>query len=232
MKFLKAILFFWGLILITVVSLLTSVLFYRYLSLDIFFSNIEYFTNYIEKLGIISILVYFFIYVFVVTFSLPAASILSIIGGYLFGTFLGGVLAFLSALSGASILFLMVKAGFRNTVTNKLGNYPAFSNVEFGIIQNQYRYLFFMRFMPIFPFWVVNLAPAVLGISFKVFFITTSLGILPGTFIIAAIGDKLRYISNPDSDLVYGLIQDPSFIFPFVVFSIMIVSPIVWRFFR
>ena len=82
-----------------------------------------------------------------------------------------------------------------------------------------------MRFFPVFPFWMVNLAPAILNIKFKVAFSTTFLGILPGTFIIAGIGEKARIISKPSSDLIDELILNPQLIGLFFMLSLITIFP-------
>ena len=162
-------------------------------------------------------------------FSIPAASVLTIFSGYLFGGLIGGFVALSGAVVGSSILFLIVQVGLRPTIDEKLKSNSLFGDIRNGILKNQIRYLLFLRFMPIFPFWLVNLAPAILGVQFRVFFLTTSFGIFPGTFIVAGIGQKLRLISEPSLDFVNELTSDPQFILLFLALSFIIILPILWR---
>ena len=105
---------------------------------------------------------------------------------------------------------------------------PLFLDFKAQISKNQFRYLLFMRFAPIFPFWMVNLAPAILGVRFKTFVLTTFVGIMPGTFIIASLGQKLRIVSEPSAELVYELISNPQFLIFFGFLSFVTIFPILW----
>jgi uncharacterized membrane protein YdjX (TVP38/TMEM64 family) len=183
----------------------------------------------VDEFRVIAIFLYLLLYIFVVTFSIPAASMLTIFSGYLFGWIIGGFVALSGAVMGSSILFLIVQAGLRPTIDEKLKSNSLFDDISNGILKNQVRYLLFLRFMPIFPFWLVNLAPAILGVRFRVFFLTTAFGIFPGTFIIAGIGQKLSLISEPSLNFVNELTSDPQFILLFLALSFITILPIVWR---
>ena len=158
-------------------------------------------------------------------FSIPIASLLTILSGYIFGGLLGGVIAFTGALIGSSLLFIIVRVGIKLNLEQRLRSNSKFGELSAEIYKNQFRYLLFLRFFPVFPFWMVNLAPAILNIKFKVAFSTTFLGILTGTFIIAGIGEKVRVISKPSSDLIDDLILNPQFIGLFFILSLITIFP-------
>ena len=158
-------------------------------------------------------------------FSIPIASLLTILSGYIFGGLLGGVIAFTGALIGSSLLFIIVRAGIKLNLEQRLRSNSKFGELSAEIYKNQFRYLLFLRFFPVFPFWMVNLAPAILNIKFKVAFSTTFLGIMPGTFIIAGIGEKVRIVSKPSSDLINELILNPQFIGLFFMLSLITIFP-------
>ena len=100
-----------------------------------------------------------------------------------------------------------------------------FGKLSADIYKNQFRYLLFLRFFPIFPFWIVNLAPAILNIKFRIVFVTTFIGILPGTFIIAGLGERVRIVSEPSSDIIDDLIFNPQFIVLFCMLSLITIIP-------
>ena len=212
-------------------SLVFGITLQEHLSFNIIMSEIENIVFVVDEFRLIAILLYLFLYIFVVTFSIPAASMLTIFSGYLFGGIIGGCVALSGAVVGSSILFLIVQAGLRPTIDEKLKSNSLFGDISNGILKNQVRYLLFLRFMPIFPFWLVNLAPAILGVRLRVFILTTSFGIFPGTFIIAGIGQKLRLISEPSLDFVNELTSDPQFILLFLALSFITILPILWRWF-
>ena len=212
-------------------SLIVGLLVRDYLTFDMLFTKISLLSATIEQFKVFAALIYIAFYVTVVTFSVPAATVLTIIGGYIFGGLLGGAMAFLGALLGASLLFLIVQAGLRPKEKKNVIINPLFLDFKAQISKNQFRYLLFLRFAPIFPFWMVNLAPAILGVKFKTFFVTTFVGIMPGTFIIARLGQTLRIVTEPSVELVYELISNPQFLVFFGFLSFVTIFPILWRIF-
>ena len=229
MKILPALRAHKKIIVFGILSVVFGIILHEYLSFKMILSKIENIVFVVDEFRLIAILLYLLLYIFVVTFSIPAASMLTIFSGYLFGWMIGGFVALSGAVMGSSILFLIVQAGLRPTIEEKLKSNSLFGDISKGILKNQVRYLLFLRFMPIFPFWLVNLAPAILAVRFRVFFLTTSFGIFPGTFIIAGIGRKLRLISEPSTDFVNELTSDPQFIFLFLILSFITILPILWR---
>ena len=143
----------------------------------------------------------------------------------IFGGLIGGIIAFVGALIGSILLFLIVRAGLQSNLIEKLKSSPVFPDLSLRIYRNQFRYLLFLRFFPMFPFWMVNLAPAILGIRFKIVFFTSFIGILPGTFVVASIGERMRIFSNLSTKHFYELILEPGFILPFVALSAIVILP-------
>ena len=188
--------------------------------------------HFIDEFKAVFILLYIVFYCVIVMFSVPIASLLTILSGYIFGGLLGGLIAFTGALIGSSLLFIIVRAGIKFNLEQKLRSNSKFGELSADIYQNQFRYLLFLRFFPVFPFWMVNLAPAILNVKFKVAFSTTFLGILPGTFIIAGIGEKVRVISKPSSDLIDELILNPQFIGLFFMLSLITIFPTLLKVLR
>jgi len=95
---------------------------------------------------------------------------------------------------GASLLFLIAKTSCGETLAQKAG--PWLSKLADGFQENAFHYLLFLRLVPAFPFWLVNLAPALLGVSLKTFIIGTFVGIIPGTFAFAYVGAGLDSVIN------------------------------------
>ncbi len=203
-----------------------------YLTIDMLFERMIDFRLITERFKLLTALLYTLLYSVVVLFSIPFASILTIFSGYLFGALLGGFISYSGALIGTSVLFLIITSGFKLNVQVKLRSNPLFVDLSNEIYQNQFRYLLFLRFFPVFPFWLVNLAPAILGVKFKVFFITTLFGILPGTFIIAGIGEKIRIVSVPNKELVYDLISNSQFILLLLSLSLISILPTLLKILR
>lgn len=142
-------------------------------------------TNYIGVL-----LAYMAIYVAVVALSLPGALLLTIAGGFLFGWLVGGTATVIAATAGASIIFLIARTALGETLAARAG--PWVIKLKDGFKDNALSYLLFLRLVPAFPFVVVNLVPAVLGVPLSTFVLGTFLGIIPGTFAFAFAGSTLE----------------------------------------
>ena len=119
-------------------------------------------------------------------------AILTLSGGFLFGVWLGTFLVLIAATSGAVILFLIAKTALGEPLARKAG--PALQTLRQGFAENAFSYLLFLRLMPVFPFWLVNLAPALLGVPLSIYVMATLIGIIPGSFAFAFLGTGLDSI--------------------------------------
>lgn len=145
--------------------------------------------QYLAENAIIAPLFYMTLYIVVVALSLPAGLVLTLTGGLLFGWFLGGLMAVFSATVGATIIFLAARSSLGEALGEKAG--PWLQKLRDGFKENALSYLLFLRLVPLFPFWLVNLAPAVLGVPLGTYMLGTFIGIIPGTFAIASAGAGL-----------------------------------------
>lgn len=137
----------------------------------------------------LSLLVYCLGYICATALSLPGAFVLTISGGLLFGCLLGGTAAVISATTGATILFLAARGVLGETFTARAG--PWLAKLREGFRADALSYLLFLRLVPAFPFWLVNIAAAILGVPLKTYVVATFLGIIPATFAFAAAGAGL-----------------------------------------
>lgn len=137
----------------------------------------------------IAFLLYFLGYVAIVALSLPGALVMTVSGGLLFGWKLAAPAAVVAATIGASLVFLVAKTSVGEPLASKAG--PWLSKLRDGFQKNALSYLLFLRLVPAFPFFVVNLAPALLGVSLRTFVIGTFFGIIPGTVAFSVAGSGL-----------------------------------------
>ena len=128
-------------------------------------------------------------YICMTALSLPGGLVLTLAGGLLFGCWLGGTAAVLSASAGATLLFLVARGALSETFTARAG--PWLSKLREGFHADAMSYLLFLRLVPAFPFWLVNIAAAILGVPLKTYVVATFLGIIPATFAFAAAGAGL-----------------------------------------
>ena len=133
--------------------------------------------------------IYIALYIAVVALSLPGASIFTVIGGALFGTLIGGCATVVGATIGAVIIFLIAKSALGEYLMRRAG--PLIAKLADGFRQDAFSYMLFLRLIPAFPFWLINLASAFLGVKLTTFAASTALGIVPGTFTLSFIGADL-----------------------------------------
>ena len=129
------------------------------------------------------------IYALATAFAFPAASILTVFAGFLFGWVLGGALTAVAATTGATALFLATRTALGDAIRAKAG--PRVRKLAEGFDENAFSYLLALRLAPIFPFFVMNVAPAIFGVPLRTYVTATFLGILPGTFAYAFLGQGL-----------------------------------------
>ncbi len=124
-----------------------------------------------------------------VALSLPVFAVLTIASGFLFGWLLGGFVSLVGATMGACIVFLIARSALGDLLAAKAG--PWLARCRQGFQRDAVNYLLFLRLVPIFPFWLVNLAPGLLGVNLITFGVTTALGTIPVALAYALIGNGL-----------------------------------------
>jgi uncharacterized membrane protein YdjX (TVP38/TMEM64 family) len=152
-------------------------------------------------------LAYVAAYVAAVAFSLPGAVFLTLAGGFLFGAALGTLLTVTGATIGATLVFLFAKAVFGANALDRFGA-PA-ARLADGIRRNAASYLLVLRLVPLFPFFLVNLVPAFVGVRLPVYAVTTFFGIIPGTAVFSLAGAGLGTVLDQGGALTPGAILTP-----------------------
>jgi len=150
---------------------------------------------------------YTLLYVAVTALSLPAASFLTIFGGLIFGALTAAVATLIGATVGATIIFLIAKSALGGWLVRRAG--ARVEKVAAGFRADAFNYLLFLRLVPFFPFWLVNLVPALLGVRLRTFVVATALGMIPGTLAYAFFGaglDSAIKAQNATVKLFAGLI--------------------------
>jgi uncharacterized membrane protein YdjX (TVP38/TMEM64 family) len=137
----------------------------------------------------LALLAYIALYVATVALSLPGAAFLTAAGGFLFGVGLGAAAAVVGATIGATIVFLVARTALGDPLLRRAG--PRAKELALGFRENAFSYLLFLRLVPVFPFFLVNLVPAFSGVPLSVFIAATVLGIIPGTIVYAFAGTGL-----------------------------------------
>lgn len=160
-----------------------------YLSLSVLIRERQALGDFVSANLLVAALAYVALYIAAVALSFPGASLITIIGGFLFGWALGGMLTAVGATAGAALIFLAARTSLGATLKAQAG--PFLNRLAAGFREDAFHYLLFLRLAPVFPFWLVNIAPALFDMRLRPYLVATFFGILPGTFAYAFIGAGL-----------------------------------------
>ncbi len=162
---------------------------HRYFSFEQLAANRKMITGLVADHFVLSVLGFALAYAAVTSLSLPVGSFLTILGGFLFGPLIGGTATVVGATIGALLIFFIVRTSLGETLAEKAG--PFIEKLRDGFKENALSYMFFLRLAPVFPFWLVNIAPALLGVRTSTYLTGTFFGIMPATYTFSYIGAGL-----------------------------------------
>jgi uncharacterized membrane protein YdjX (TVP38/TMEM64 family) len=137
----------------------------------------------------LSLLAFIALYTVIVALSLPGAAVMTVAGGFLFGWLWGGIAAIIAATLGSIVVFLVARSTLGEALAGKAA--PWLERLRKGFQEDAFSYLLFLMLVTVFPFWLVNLAPALLGVSLSTYALATLIGIIPGTFAYSIAGRGL-----------------------------------------
>jgi uncharacterized membrane protein YdjX (TVP38/TMEM64 family) len=197
----------------------------RYLTLDALRDNRVALLDLVARSGIWAGVIYVLAYAGAVALSLPGAVILTLAGGFLFGTAIGATLTVVGATVGATILFLVARSAVGDALRQRAG--PFLARMSEGFSRNAFNYLLFLRLVPAFPFWAVNLAPALLGMRLLPYVIATFIGIIPATVIFSAFGASLGAVFDAGGDVNLKDVLSPTLLGALVALGLLSLLPVV-----
>lgn len=166
-------------------------------------------------------------YAVVVALSLPAGALMTLAGGFLFGPLWGAALAVLGATLGACLLFLAARHLFGQALAGRAG--PFLDKVREGLRNEGFWYLLSLRLLPVVPFWLTNLAPALVGMSFAPYAGATLLGIIPATAVFAGIGAGLGQVLDAGGRPDLSVIFSPGILLPLLGLAALSLAGAWWR---
>ncbi len=167
------------------------------------------------------------IYALVVAFSIPGGAIMTISAGFLFGTVPAATYGVVGGTLGAVCVFLAARTAFGEVLRTKAG--PALKRMEAGFRDNAFHYMLFLRLIPLFPFWLVNLVPAFLGVSLRTYFLATLVGVIPGALVFASLGNGLGAILDAGGEPDLGLVFRPEVLLPLLALAVLAVLPVAYK---
>jgi len=197
----------------------------KFFDLDSFFTfeNLkaqkDILSTFVNENYVLTIIIFVLLYISAVAFMLPIATVLTLAGGFLFGAVMGTIFVNIGATIGAVIAFLFSRYILGKKVQEKYEKQLEKFNKE--LETNKYQYLFSLRFLPIFPFFLVNFLCGVTKLDLKAFIITTSLGIIPGSFVYTYAGSSLATIES------IGDIFTKEILFAFILLGSLTLLPVL-----
>jgi len=201
---------------------------HRYFTLDALRDNREALQRWVAADPLRAMAIFLAVYAAAVAISFPGASILTIFGGYLFGLWVGTPLIVIAATIGATLIFFGAKTALGDLLSKRAGGFA--KRMEEGFRKGELSYMFILRLAPIFPFWAVNIAAGLMGVSLRNFLIGTFFGIIPGSFVYASIGAAAGAAFDAGEDIsLTGVLLKPETLTPIVGLIVLALIPILLK---
>lgn len=199
-----------------------------YLSFEALRDNREVLLAFRDANYVPAALAFMGIYIVIVAFSLPGAAVASLTGGFMFGTVLGSTFNVMAATIGATLIFLAARHGFGERLSEKMdASEGRVKRMKDALDENQWSMLFLMRLVPVVPFFVANLLPAIVGVPLRRFVISTFLGIIPGGVVFTSVGAGLGEVFAQGEVPNLGVIFEPHILGPILGLCALAALPIV-----
>jgi uncharacterized membrane protein YdjX (TVP38/TMEM64 family) len=196
----------------------------RFLTLAALKANRQSLLDYYADHKLIMVTGFIAIYILTTALSLPGAAILSLASGAIFGSIMGTLYASIAATIGATLAFLITRYLLRDAVLNKFGNKLEGMNRE--LESRGFSYLLFLRLVPVFPFFLINLAAGLTRLPLRTFFLATMIGIIPAGFVFVNAGASLATI-----DSLSG-IASPRVLGSFALLGLFALIPVLYNKFK
>ena len=193
----------------------------RYVSLEALQANRDDLLAYTNANFTAAVFLYVAVYILQTAFSLPGGALMTLAGGFLFGSILGTIFVNVGATTGATLAFLAARYVLRDWVERTFGE--RIEPIQAGFAQNAFSYLLTLRLIPAFPFFLVNLVSGLTRIPLGTYVIGTSIGIIPGSFVYAFAGRQLGAINS------LADIASPPVLLAFTFLGLLALVPILHR---
>ena len=186
--------------------------------------------DFVARHLLLAILIYVVGYALLTAASLPIATLVTLVGGFLFGAVAGTALTVVGATAGATAVFLIARTAFGDSL--RIRARPYIGRMEEGFARNAWSYMLFLRLMPAFPFFAVNIVPAFLGVKTRTYVVTTFVGIIPGTAIYNTVGAGLGAIFDRGEEFGLANVVTPEIVVGLAGLALLALAPVLVRRFR
>lgn len=214
-------------LIVTVVFIVVLIVLYQVSGLDELFTlerlqeNKEEIQHYAMEMKLMAVPAFATLYFVAVALSLPFAALLSLLAGFLFGVVWGTAIVVSMATLGATAIFLLARFLLGGYFLERYGERLARINRELS--ENALYHLLFLRLVPLFPFFLVNIAPAFARVKLRDFILATFIGIIPGSFVYVNAGTQLSRVESTSD------IFSPSLLISFALLGVLALVPVAWK---
>lgn len=216
---------------LTILLLCLVAFFYFHLNKYLDFQTLktyhDFLLSWMQQRYLLAVFSYISVYMIVTAIAVPGPVFMTLAGGFLFGLWWGTLYTDIGATLGAMIIFLAAKTALHDFLYKKGGS--KLQKFKQGFLNNAWGYLFFLRLVPLFPFGLVNIAPAFFEVKTSTFFFTTLIGILPGTFVYIWLGSSIGEIfaagRTPDLNIIFH----SNILLPILGLALLSIIPIVYK---
>jgi uncharacterized membrane protein YdjX (TVP38/TMEM64 family) len=202
----------------------------RYVSFEMLSRHHAALATWVGEHGALAALLYVLAYALVVAFSLPVAILVTPVGGFLFGVATGALLSVIGATLGSIAVFLAARTAFRDLFHARAG--AALAKLEAGFRRDSFSYLLFLRLVPLFPFWLVNIVPALLGMKLGPYTLATVIGIVPAAIVYSSLGAGLGAVFDRGEVPDLGIIFEWSILLPLLGLALLALTPVLYTHLR
>ena len=198
----------------------------RYLNFHHLADNHAFLCDLVARGGIFAVIGFILGYAALTALSIPVAMLMTLTAGFLFGPWLGGFYALVGATLGASVVFLAARAGLAS-LAEHAG--PRLRRLQDGFREDALSYLFVLRLVPLFPFWLVNIVAGASGMTLPGYLVATFFGMVPGTLVYASLGNTIGELMAAGQPADPHTIARPSIWLPVIGLAVLALLPVAYK---
>lgn len=218
-------------ILLLIIAAFGLIFFSEWISFEALKENRAEISEFRDKNLTLSIVIFCVFYIILVVFSLPGAAVASVSGGFLFGLGAGLLINITAASTGAALLFLLVRYGMKSFKYNKSNtlNSNFVIQIKNALVTNQISIMLTLRLVPVVPFFLANILPALVGVRLFNFIWTTIIGIIPGGIVFTWIGVGVGEVFDRNEYPNFELLFSPVILGPILGLVALLILPMILR---
>ena len=221
----------WRLLPVVLLALVAAAFFasglHRYLTFEALRAHRGGLLAWVDANAFLAALVFVAVYAAGIVLLPPSGTLMTLTGGFVFGAAAGTGLVVIGATAGATALFLVARFALGDWLRKRAG--AGIQRMRAGFCENELSYMLVLRLVPLFPFWLVNLAPAFLGVRLRTFVLGTFFGIIPGTAVFAVFGAGLGGILDANQELSLAGVLTPEIVGALIGLALLALAPVVYK---